>query len=631
MSGWISSKLKVAETFLQQIDQQAAESLKKNEKLRSDGDNVELNYGNPIKNNDSIVVTPLKDQFKKRTSEPPLRRIESGAPASPLPSLTDSDWTHLLATPKNLVPSGSRGNGVSSIRGLGKTGAKKVVKGRRNSGVVLNSSATGTGSRVENNVSEVRGSDIGEELSSGDSLAMNLGVSDGQKSSGREEGVLESTIENPSNVGATLATAKMLGADDCSGLRVDESSDTAIGSSVPQNSLHNRKSLPSLSSSSSSSSGGSSASDSERENERKVERARRRDKINAEKAAKAAVDAIEERENIVARLEGEKQSLEKILVERAEQQAQEASELQMTMMETMEAVELEKQKHSNTRMEALSRLAKLETANADLAKSLATTQWNLEIEANSVADLRHQIELKEAAKEELRRRMSKTHQNGCGSSREQFEASKGVEFEREILETEYSFAADKMKQLQEKEIMLEENIEIMRKEIETPIEIEVELKKRLTQLTDHLIQKQSQVESLSSEKATLLFRIETVSACLDEQRSTLQLSDSAGPYCKDDIETGTWKSSKSKRALLLADRIQSGGQHLGSMLRQLDAIFSAGAAIIRRNASVKWSSLFYIICLHVWVAYILMSHSEVSDTTSGAIISLGNINKTVGS
>lgn len=37
-----------------------------------------------------------------------------------------------------------------------------------------------------------------------------------------------------------------------------------------------------------------------------------------------------------------------------------ASELQTTMMETMEAVELEKQKHNNTRMEALTRLMKLE-------------------------------------------------------------------------------------------------------------------------------------------------------------------------------------------------------------------------------------------------------------------------------
>ncbi|XP_012486394.2 golgin candidate 2 isoform X2 [Gossypium raimondii] len=102
---------------------------------------------------------------------------------------------------------------------------------------------------------------------------------------------------------------------------------------------------------------------------------------------------------MVARLEGEKQSLEKILEEGAKQHAQEASELQTTTMEMMDAVELEKQKHNNTRMEALQRLAKLETTNADLARSLATAQKRLEVEINRVADLRRQIELEEAAHE----------------------------------------------------------------------------------------------------------------------------------------------------------------------------------------------------------------------------------------
>lgn len=43
-----------------------------------------------------------------------------------------------------------------------------------------------------------------------------------------------------------------------------------------------------------------------------------------------------------------------------------ASELQTTMMETMEAVDVEKQKHNNTRMEALARLARLEVLWSDL-------------------------------------------------------------------------------------------------------------------------------------------------------------------------------------------------------------------------------------------------------------------------
>lgn len=65
-----------------------------------------------------------------------------------------------------------------------------------------------------------------------------------------------------------------------------------------------------------------STTDSESEREREEKR-RRREQILAEKAAAKAVDAIKERENLVARPEGEKQSLYKILEERARQQAQE--------------------------------------------------------------------------------------------------------------------------------------------------------------------------------------------------------------------------------------------------------------------------------------------------------------------
>ncbi|XP_022851239.1 golgin candidate 2-like [Olea europaea var. sylvestris] len=82
------------------------------------------------------------------------------------------------------------------------------------------------------------------------------------------------------------------------------------------------------------------------------------------------------------------------------------------MMEIMEAADLEKQKHSNTRMEALVRFSKLETANADLARSLAAAQKNSEIEVYCIAELRQKIQLKEGTHEELRRKISARCQNG---------------------------------------------------------------------------------------------------------------------------------------------------------------------------------------------------------------------------
>ena len=65
-----------------------------------------------------------------------------------------------------------------------------------------------------------------------------------------------------------------------------------------------------------------STSDSESEHERE-ERRKKRERILAERAAAKAINVIKEKENIVAKLEGEKESLEKILEERAKQQAQE--------------------------------------------------------------------------------------------------------------------------------------------------------------------------------------------------------------------------------------------------------------------------------------------------------------------
>ncbi|KAL2456687.1 putative golgin candidate 2 [Forsythia ovata] len=55
---------------------------------------------------------------------------------------------------------------------------------------------------------------------------------------------------------------------------------------------------------------------------------------------------------------------------------------------------------------------------------------------------------------------------------------------------------------------LESNIQTTQMEIKNPKEMEILLRQRLDQLTDHLIQKQARVEALSSEKAMLLFRIE---------------------------------------------------------------------------------------------------------------------------
>ncbi|ONI09326.1 hypothetical protein PRUPE_5G232100 [Prunus persica] len=688
MANWISSKLRAAETILQQIDQQAAESLRKNEKPLAD----DLNVDTPTKTGGSV---PLKDQLKKKTiensdyrgkltSDPSFnilnntsnnndddkkknnnniiinRDKEIVGTQKPKPTLTDGDWTQLLSAPNQATTSTtSRGIGFPGVRGLRKDGRRQgsasstsslsVLEVKKNqktgSNNVLKSgrrTSVGEGSKSNGKVSDGEESGVSFSDSARRSptveLKSDVKILEGRgldyrdmgfitsaetKDKGNEEngghfdskelsleGSLQSVKKNDGGsnkkIGGENVGDRLRSTD-----RGNHESSEASRSSTSEDL---KRSFTSVSDGSSESDSGSS-SDSESERE-KEERRKKREKILAEKAAAKAVEAIKERENLVARLEGEKQSLEKILEEEVKQQAQEASKLQMTMMETMEAADLEKQKHNNTRMEVFARLAKLEAANADLAKSLATVQWNLEVEVNGVAELRQQVELKEVNHEELRRKISDAHQ--AKISLKKVAAPKGVELEREILEAEYAFVTDKVGRLQDKAQKLEANIEMTRKEIEEPTEVEIELKRRLAQMTDHLIHKQAQVEALSSEKATLLFRIEAVSRLLDESKSMTEISGSSSR----DIESGR---------PLFEDRIRSGRKHLGSALQQLDSIFFAGAVFLRRNWTAKLWALIYFVCLHFWVIYILVSHSPASnEIKSGAAISLENINDTAG-
>ncbi|OWM62635.1 golgin candidate 2 [Punica granatum] len=689
MSDWFTSKLKAAETILQKIDKQAAESLGKNESPRSD----DVNDSTPAKLGGSVS---LKDQLKKKTqdsydygvrlstdsnSSKVSNRDGSNdiASTSSSPSrksaVNDGDWTELLGPPNEITSHSvaNRSNGASRTQ-AGKSNY------RRPGSVSSNSLASEQKRNQKSNSNKVPRSSLRSNLRDGklngkqtdgdgpylsDSAGINLKADSGndgkileQQASDQEEirrkfmqqGIDEENVEDGwqlnlkqaddfsepvvNNGSAEIVSAKgVTDAQSKSSGTLDGDNNVLKGSEgrgdksnvvKKENISRGIKKFPSnndVGSMSETESGSSSDSDSEDERRRREERRRRREKILAEKAAAKAVEAIRERENMVARLEGEKQSLEKIIEERAKQQAEEASELQNITIETMEAVEQEKQKHNNTRMEARARLAKLETANADLARSLAAAQWNLEIEVKRVAELRQQIELKEVAHEEMKRRISSTHHTG--TSLKQLAAAKGVEVERELLEAEYAFISDKLRNLQEKAQSLEANIEVTRKEMEEPTEVEIELKRRLGQLTDHLIQKQAQVESLSSEKATLVFRIEAVSRLLEENKTATSMNEfSSIPL--GDVESGIWDPFDSKPRHRLQDKIRSGREHIGSLVQQLDAIFLAGAVFLRRNPTAKIWAIVYLVCLHLWVIYILASHSAPSNE-SGAVISLENL------
>ncbi|KAI4326271.1 hypothetical protein MLD38_031600 [Melastoma candidum] len=671
MSDWFTSKLRAAENILHKIDQQAAESLRKNEKGASDGVDLDLTGRAGLVTATSGV--PLKEQFKKKAfdgndhgprvvsnlasdsnRDPTSKGVRSGSgsvtrsnsSSARNSDAAEGDWTELLGSPTSPATAsprtrgtgagsrGGRNNSVTDFKrnpkmttarmkaqkklGPGVSGEAKVNGIEKNEGnpprlslegAILLVDLQNPGNLGDNQALERKDSvksvteRLVKDVDKGNVATLNF-------TDRRLEDESRSRNLNGSQGKASLSASNLVHDVDQRGLT------RSSGASL----LRDANAGNSVGSELGTDSGSSSDSRSEAERER-GERRRRRQKLLAEKVAAKAAEYIKERENMVAKLEGEKQSLEKIVEERAKQQVKEASELQTIMMETLEAAELEKQKHNNTRMEAFARLAKLETTNVDLAKALAAAQGNLEVEVKRVADLRQQIELKEVAHGDLRRRITKTQERG--TSKKQESTIKTLEVERELLEAECAFIADKIQILELKAQHLSENIELTRKEMEEPTEVEVELNRRLGQLTDHLIQKQAQVEALSSEKATLSFRIETVSRMLAEGKSTSGAEDFSS-ISLDDVESGKWDSHRLKLKPTLEDKLRSGKEQLWMLLLQLDTIFLAGSVYLRRYPPAKLCFFAYLACLHMWVIYIFKSDSRPS--RSGAVISLENIN-----
>lgn len=275
--------------------------------------------------------------------------------------ITDNDWTELLSVPdKRVAVTPQSSNRLPVTRVLKKNGKKarnpgqglnlSVVEGRAekvgNNGV-LNSSRKLI-VRSESNISAdsdekasiagsaIPGSSGVQFLSSGGESNQQFSAQtpiSGAANMGNMEGMNDildggklSLLNNSDQTSQITSIPVDRKLDFNVGLNGGDRLDLETATSVTNRSkLVSRtkkkvSSLPSEEDSISETDTTSSDSESERERE---ERRKRKQQILAEKAAAKAIEAIKDRENLLARLEGEKQSLGKIFEERAKQQVQE--------------------------------------------------------------------------------------------------------------------------------------------------------------------------------------------------------------------------------------------------------------------------------------------------------------------
>ncbi|MCO5548476.1 hypothetical protein L7F22_001935 [Adiantum nelumboides] len=387
-------------------------------------------------------------------------------------------------------------------------------------------------------------------------------------------------------------------------------------------------------------SGGRTESEEDEEIERQKsahkKRIARRKELTAARAAEAQA-AIRERKLVVDKLEQEVTSLQHVLAEREEQQGREAAELRTSIAEVMQALEAEKKLHSSTRMKALSVESQLENENADLAKSLGALQWELEEEMSQVMKARRMIEAKEGMKADLERRLAKV-QGDTHSSPGEVRFLGKAKSEDQSFEEEQTDLWKKIQQFQIQAKDLEVKICDLKDTRHVPTETEKELESRLRHLTDHLIQKQAQVEALSSEKATLLIRLETLTQTLEEEKALVSSQAFRNKHGRRnlnwesnyyDMEYGLGRSYdlKVKRFVYgngetSATATSMNSIPLSPILRQLNGFISAGIFYVRKHRWAQAFTVLYIIVLHLWVWFVVFMNSKPAQTLALQELSL---------
>lgn len=339
---------------------------------------------------DQLKKKPLENDnyHGKLRSDPSLNLLNDGhkdTASAPKPSpksspaLTDSDWTQLLSTPNQPTASGSnRSNGVTAVRGLNKNNRrlKNLSSNLLVSETKRNQKSGNNASKSSLKLDTVRDLKLsgkgkasdGEESTSSSSADRHSNVeseTDGKQAGGQELGrknsatkhVVELNREENEASGPSVDYSKLprpeslqsvnknqpTGTLPVSSIGKVQDAKTAVEVAHDQSRSTNKgknginavsgssisddlKRVSPVASDVSDSDTDFSSSDSESERERE-ERKRQRARVLAEKAAAKAIEAIKEREDMVAKLEGEKQSLEKIIEERAKQQAQEVTSL----------------------------------------------------------------------------------------------------------------------------------------------------------------------------------------------------------------------------------------------------------------------------------------------------------------
>ncbi|CAI5936204.1 unnamed protein product [Closterium sp. NIES-65] len=270
-------------------------------------------------------------------------------------------------------------------------------------------------------------------------------------------------------------------------------------------------------------------------------------------AVRVARAAVVERSQLVGVLEGERREAEARMREAAEQHRKKAEELRARVRRGFEAVTAESQSHAATRKERAAREAHYETEAASGMAALAAAQRALEEKVELLTSDWSTVHRLTEEIEQLEQRVQWAEAEGeaAGAAEEGAEAGrweKGREEEGAAANVGGGAAAGEGAAGRHGAAEGAEgaglggdaggsdgggtmSVALLRQQLEdaesataqqqAESEVESNLLSRLQQLTERLILKQQQVESLQIEKSTLSLRIETEFAALQKDKHRL--------------------------------------------------------------------------------------------------------------
>ncbi|XP_024514880.1 golgin candidate 2 [Selaginella moellendorffii] len=517
MASWLSSKLKAAEQLLNQIDQQAADSLKK-----PDRDSQEP---------DPLFQAPIQHEILGSAPHPKI----FGDPLVPSNKIT-------YRSP-DFAPSGAA-RSSSSIQGSSTHPEKddwtEILSAAGNSGDWKRPASREKIQRSESNSRRPR----------------KLLAAPAKRINASKKAV---ATQEPNSNGLELV----------SGDKLERKEENKEGESVTKEVVDTKEDLV-----------GTVNDTSTKEDEDAIDPPTSLEQTEEElSACKAAID---ERALFVEKLEAEKQALEALLDEREEQQKKEAAELRTSMVELIQAADLEKRRHSHTRMEALERESLLQNESVELAKCLAAAQRKFDAELAGLTDARTKLELKRVSVFELERKASRLRSTLANPSSSFLpQISSDVFKEKQKVADDIDYYKAQVENLQAE-------IHASRMSRQMQSDKERELESRLIARTDHLIHTQTQVEALSTEKATLIFRLEAYSS---QERASKTRNESS------DIEFGPTASGDE---LISWSEISS----------NLDSLFIQGTRVLGMNRTVRSLAAAYFFLLHLWVVFIIVKHAR---------------------